>query len=228
MGRADQEALEKKIAEGEAREKKEKKAKKKKERKEKANSFFADFKKFITRGNIVDMAIGVIVASAFTAIVTALSNQIIKPLINWIIAAILGAESLDKIYTFLKWVSNPETGEVDLAKSIYIDWGAFINAIINFLIVAFCLFIILRIATKVKKRIDETINAKKIAEEKAAAEEKEAKEKAEAEKKAAEDAAAAEAAAAEAEKKAEAERQFYENVAKQTALLEQIAAGMKK
>ena len=48
--------------------------------------FFGEFKKFITRGNILDLAVGVIVGGAFTAIVTSLTNNIIRPLINWIIA----------------------------------------------------------------------------------------------------------------------------------------------
>ncbi len=105
--------------------------------------FFSDFKKFITRGNVVDMAIGVIVASAFTAIVTALTNGIIMPFINYLLS--LGGTGLDSAYTFLKKVVDKTTGAVDLANSIYIDWGTFITAIINFLLVAFVLFCILRI-----------------------------------------------------------------------------------
>lgn len=216
MGREDEEVLAEKIAEGEKRVKKAKREK----RKKKAESFWGDFKKFITRGNIVDMAIGVIVASAFTAIVTALSNQIIKPIVNWILALILGQNSLSEIYTFLKKVTL-EDGTVDLTNSIYIDWGAFINAILNFLIIAMCLFIILRVATKAHKKFTETVNAAKLAEEKAAAEKKEAEEKA----------AAAEKAAAEAQaaaEKAETERQFYENVRRQTELLEKIVAAQNK
>ena len=112
--------------------------------------FFSDFKKFITRGNIVDMAIGVIIATAFTAIVTALTNKILMPIINWFLLVVTGGKSLDAIYTYLKWVplkdaeGNP-TGEVDLVNSIYIDWGAFITAIINFLLIAIVLFCILKV-----------------------------------------------------------------------------------
>lgn len=64
--------------------------------------FFGEFKAFITRGNVLDMAVGVIVGSAFTAIVTALSNNILKPIINWILALCLGTGSLEGVYTFLK------------------------------------------------------------------------------------------------------------------------------
>ena len=105
--------------------------------------FFQDFKKFISRGNVVDMAIGVIVASAFTAIVTALTNKIIMPCINWLLS--LGGAGLVSAYTFLKVVRDPVTNAIDLTKSIYIDWGAFITAILNFLLVAFVLFTVLRI-----------------------------------------------------------------------------------
>ncbi len=114
-------------------------------------NFFAEFKKFITRGNVVDMAVGVIVGSSFTAIVNALSNNILKPFINYLLALIFGANSLSEIYTFL---GDPaiiaETGEIDLANSIYIDWGAFINAIINFIIIAFVLFCIVKAINKMR------------------------------------------------------------------------------
>lgn len=117
--------------------------------------FFSDFKKFITRGNVVDMAIGVIVASAFTAIVTALTNGIIMPFINYLLS--LGGTGLDSAYTFLKKVVD-ETGAVDLANSIYIDWGSFITAIINFLLVAFVLFSILRVFMRSKGFLQKQIS----------------------------------------------------------------------
>ena len=113
--------------------------------------FFKEFKKFITRGNVVDMAVGVIVGSSFTAIVNGLSNNVLKPLINWLLALIFGADSLSEIYTVLKEVKDPSTGEIDLTQSIYIDWGAFINAIINFFIVAFVLFVIVKIINKLRE-----------------------------------------------------------------------------
>ena len=63
--------------------------------------FFQEFKKFITRGNILDLAVGVIVGGAFTAIVTSLTNNIIRPFINWIILLIGGKQGLSSAYTFL-------------------------------------------------------------------------------------------------------------------------------
>lgn len=107
--------------------------------------FFADFKKFISRGNIVDMAIGVIVGSAFSAIVTAFTNKVVMPFINLLLS--LGGENgLDGAYTYLKKVYT--NGSLNNDKSIFIDWGAFITAIINFLIIALTLFIILKVAMK--------------------------------------------------------------------------------
>ena len=127
----------------------------KQELKEKRVSFFADFKTFITRGNVLDMSVGVIVGGAFTAIVNGMSNFILKPLINWLLALILGENSLDKVFTFLKKVEvvDPETqiATIDLANSIYIDWGSFINAIINFLLIAIVLFSIVKVINKFKE-----------------------------------------------------------------------------
>ena len=170
-----------------------------------------EFKKFITRGNIVDMAVGVIVGSSFTAIVNALSNNILKPIINYLLTLIFGANSLSEVFTFLTRVVNAETGEVDLTQSIYIDWGAFINAIINFFLVAIVLFTIVKVVNTLrdgqKKLVQEILDdvptkadlkemkkrgikitddniVKFLAEKKAAIEEAAAKEKAEAEEKA--------------------------------------------
>ena len=119
----------------------------------KVKQFFAEFKKFITRGNVLDMAVGVIVGGAFTAIVNGLSNFILKPLINWLIAALLGEKGLSGAITMLspgyKDVLDAQGAvigqELDLATSIYIDWGSFISAIINFLLIAFVLFSIVKI-----------------------------------------------------------------------------------
>ncbi len=112
--------------------------------------FFGEFKKFITRGNVMDMAVGVIVGGAFTAIVNGLSNFVLKPIINWILALMLGKGSLSEVYTFLGAPTYLEDGTIDLANSFYIDWGSLINAIINFLIIAFVLFAIVKFINRVK------------------------------------------------------------------------------
>ena len=127
-------------------------------------NFFPEFKKFITRGNVVDMAVGVIVGGAFTAIVNGMSNFILKPIINWLLAMILGKDSLSDVHTFLVRVDKATDvldaeGNVigtqmvpDLAESIYIDWGSFINAVINFFLIAFVLFTIVKVINKIKER----------------------------------------------------------------------------
>ena len=125
--------------------------------------FFAEFKKFIMRGNVVDMAVGVTVGSAFTAIVNGLTNFILKPIINWVLAMIFGADSLTDLYTFLKVSYKDvldEAGtvigtEIDLANSIYIDWGSFINAVLNFFIIAFVLFCIVKLVNKMREEAKE-------------------------------------------------------------------------
>ncbi len=139
--------------------------------------FFGEFKKFITRGNVLDMAVGVIVGGAFTAIVNGLSNFILKPIINWLLALILGADALTGIYTFLpnckaykplldeagNAIPGKFTSEIDLANSIYIDWGAFINAIINFLLIAFVLFMIVRTINKFNENREGVFSNAKLA-----------------------------------------------------------------
>lgn len=126
------------------------------------NKFFAEYKTFIKRGNVVDMAVGIIVGAAFTAIVTSLSNSILTPLVNYLITIIVGKDSLSGIYTFLtktEVASNVLDAEgnvigtemvTDLAQSIYIDWGAFINAVIQFFLIALVLFTIVKIINKMR------------------------------------------------------------------------------
>lgn len=140
--------------------------------------FFKEFKDFITRGNVLDMAVGVIVGGAFTAIITALTGQILQPLINWLLAGATG-EGLESAVTILKPAYVEGTDVIDLANSIYINWGAFITAIINFILVAFILFCIVKtinsvraggkkLADKQKKAIEKKLKKGKITEEEAA------------------------------------------------------------
>jgi len=100
------------------------------------------------------MAVGVIVGGAFTAIVNSMSNNILKPLINYFLATILGKDSLSELYTYLPAPVYAADGTVNLEESIYIDWGAFINAIINFIITAFVLFCIVKIINHVREKQD--------------------------------------------------------------------------
>ncbi len=121
--------------------------------------FQGEFKKFIMRGNVVDMAVGVIVGGAFTAIVNALSNNILRPLVNYFLALCFGADTFAEIHTILKPgykdILN-DAGELigqelDLTQSIYIDWGAFISAVLNFFLIALVLFTIVKLINKVRE-----------------------------------------------------------------------------
>lgn len=119
-----------------------------KNKKEK-KGFFGEFKEFISRGSVVDLAVGVIIGGAFTAIVTALTANIFQPLINWVISLCGGKDALASARTILSRVEFAD-GTIDWASTIYIDWGAFISAIINFLLVAIILFSIIKAINSAK------------------------------------------------------------------------------
>ena len=154
--------------------------------------FFGEFKEFITRGNVLDMAVGVIIGGAFTAIVTALTSGILQPIINYIIGKIIGDGSLEAARTVLDcyvlddgskfWPTNGVTIQqylaanpglsIDWAATNYIDWGAFISAIINFLLVALILFLIIKTFNRVheageaaKKKLEKKDEAEEPAKE---------------------------------------------------------------
>lgn len=111
---------------------------------------FKEFKEFISRGNVMDMAVGVIIGGAFSAIVTALTDKIIMPLVNWVLSATGGAKGLESAYTILS--AGYTDGKLDLEKSIYIDWGSLIAAIFNFLIIALTIFVIVKAFNASKRR----------------------------------------------------------------------------
>ena len=210
----------------------------------KIKKFFGEFKTFITRGNVLDMAVGVIVGGAFTAIVNGLSNFILKPIINWLLALVLGDNGLESAVTILskaymvgedgKFIFD-EAGNkiVDLANSIYIDWGSFISAIINFLIVAFVLFLIVRTMNNIAKAHERMIEGLDLDEKKEIyqirKEQKVSKKQAKAiyearveDMKAAKVAVEAEAAAKAAEEAAIAKAAEEEKAMANTRLLEEI------
>ena len=115
----------------------------------KIKALLAEFKAFITRGNVVDMAVAVIIGAAFGAIVTSMTNGIIKPLVDWAVASAGGGEGVGLITMlkpgFVLDASGAATDVIDLTTSIYIDWGDFIMKIIDFLLIAIVLFIIIKV-----------------------------------------------------------------------------------
>ena len=233
MSKEDMEVLQARIAAAEKAERDRKRKEWKEQMKKERKGFFKEFKKFITRGNVLDMAVGVIIGGAFSAIVSALTNHILMPIVNWILLKITKGEGLDEVYTYLNKVEtiDEETGEkvIDLAKSIYIDWGAFITAVLNFILIALVLFLIIRTFNRIKENSQAVYcgytKEEYIAFRKAGKTQEDIAEMAAArdEKAAAEKKAADEAAAAAEAKKAETLEQFYANIEKQTKLLEEIA-----
>ena len=174
---------------------------------------FAEFKKFITRGNVIDMAVGVAVATAFTAIVTAFTKGFITPLLT----LLTGESDLDEMKWVLRDAITKTTGEgADAVTEVVEDevailWGPFVHAIMDFFIIAMALFIVIKVASSLRDRAERLHKAARNLltddDEKAAAAAAEAAAKCEEEKKLAEEKAAAEAAAA-----AEAERLAAEKV----------------
>lgn len=135
-------------------EKKALKAQKKAERKANKKGVFKEFIDFINKGNALALAIGVIIGGAFSSIVGAINVSIISP----IIACIMGPDSLadnEKLWTVLRWkeVLNEETGLYETVAGVYINWGAFIQAVIDFLLIAVILFAISKIVSGVVKRM---------------------------------------------------------------------------
>jgi large conductance mechanosensitive channel len=106
-----------------------------------AKKMFEEFKKFAVRGNVVDLAVGVIIGASFTGIVTSLVNDIVMPPIG----LALGGVDFSNFFVVLKGDRAVDTlAAAKAAKDVTINYGLFVNAIINFLIVAFVLFLLLR------------------------------------------------------------------------------------
>ncbi len=133
---------------------------------DKKKSLWHDFKEFAFKGNVMDMAIGIVVGGAFGKIANSLVTDIIMPPLG---LAIGGVD-----FTELKIVLKEATAE---AEAVAINWGNFVQIIIQFLVIALCMFLVIRAINAADKKI----NAKKIAEKEAA--DAAAKAKAEAEKK---------------------------------------------
>src|SRR5689334_15476598 len=104
-------------------------------------SVFTEFKKFAVRGNVVDLAIGVIIGASFTTIVNSLVNDVIMPPIG----LALGGVDFSNFFLVLKGDPSVESlAAAKAAKDVTINYGLFINACISFLIVTFILFMLLR------------------------------------------------------------------------------------
>jgi large conductance mechanosensitive channel len=102
---------------------------------------FDEFKKFAMRGNVIDLAVGVIIGASFTGIVTSLVNDVIMPPIG----LALGGVDFSNFFFVLKGDYAVDTlAAAKAAKDVTINYGLFVNAVINFVIVAFVLFLLIR------------------------------------------------------------------------------------
>lgn len=115
----------------------------------------SEFKEFIAKGNVMELAVAVIIAGAFAVIVTSLTNDMIMP----IVGAIFGDVDFSAKYTVLSGAELVEPGmSLEAAREAganVLAWGAFITSIINFVILAFIIFMLVRYANKVQARFEE-------------------------------------------------------------------------
>ncbi|MCF0205009.1 MAG: large-conductance mechanosensitive channel protein MscL [Muribaculaceae bacterium] len=113
------------------------------------SNFIQDFKQFAMRGNVLDMAVGVIMGGAFGKIVTSLVNDVIMPLVG----KIMGGFN----FTELKWVLSPATTDAagNEVPEVALAYGNFIQSTVDFVIIAFCIFCFISLIAKLQRKKDE-------------------------------------------------------------------------
>ncbi len=118
--------------------------------------FVKEFKEFISKGNVMDLAIGVIIGGAFGKIVASLVNDVIMP----IVGLILGGNRVDNLTILLKNTGNAET-------DVVLRYGAFLQNIIDFVIIALVIFIVIKAINKMKRKkvVEEVVEEPVISEE---------------------------------------------------------------
>jgi large conductance mechanosensitive channel len=107
---------------------------------------FQEFKKFAVRGNVVDLAVGVVVGAAFTSIINSLVKDVLTPPLGWV----TGGLDFSNLFFVLKGGHPTTLAEAQKIGAITINYGVFINTIIQFVIVAFVLFLLLRQINRLK------------------------------------------------------------------------------
>ena len=110
------------------------------------SNFLKEFKEFAMKGNVVDMAVGVIIGAAFGKIVSSLVNDIIMPLIGVVTGGIN--------FTDYKWVIQKAVmdGQEVLKPEVSMNWGAWVQTVVDFLIVAFCIFVMIKFINNLRKK----------------------------------------------------------------------------
>ena len=123
-------------------------------KREKAKGFMKEFKEFISRGNVIDLAVGIIIGSAFTAIVNSLVKDLIMPGVGYLI----GGLKFDQY----KWILAPETEE---AAEVAITYGNFVQQTVDFLIIAFVVFLMVKAINNFRKKEEPKVEEPKISDE---------------------------------------------------------------
>ena len=121
---------------------------------EKSKKFITEFKEFALKGNVLDLAIGVIIGGAFNKIVSSLVNDIIMPPIG----AITGGVD----FKDLKYILKPQIGDI---PAVTLNYGAFIQNVVDFLIIAFSIFIFIKVVSKLNRKKEEANKEESIFEE---------------------------------------------------------------
>ncbi|HIT96223.1 MAG TPA: large conductance mechanosensitive channel protein MscL [Candidatus Aphodousia faecavium] len=131
--------------------------------------FISDFQSFISRGNVIDMAVGVIVGAAFTAIV----NSMVKDVINPVLGVLIGSQDFSNFFLVLSMPENytgPMTYEaLTKAGAAVFGYGAFFTAVFHFLLMALVVFTLVRVVSKVRAAAQAKLRVKHEEERKAAA-----------------------------------------------------------
>ena len=107
--------------------------------------FLSEFKEFAMKGNVVDMAVGVIIGAAFGKIVTSLVNDVIMPVIGVLTG---GVNFSDKKWIIQQAVAD---GETIVTPEVAVTWGAFVQTVIDFIIITFCIFVAIKFMNKLKR-----------------------------------------------------------------------------
>lgn len=111
--------------------------------------FLTDFKEFAMRGNVIDMAVGVIIGGAFGKIVSSLVNDVIMP----VVGILTGGIDFKESKVLLK--AAEMNGEEIVKPEVWLTWGMFVQNIVDFLIIAFCIFMAIRVMNRFKKKEEE-------------------------------------------------------------------------
>ncbi len=109
---------------------------------------FNEFKSFIARGNVVDMAVGIVIGAAFTAIITSMVGDVLMPVIGVFTSGI----DFRTLFIALDGNEYANIAEAEAAGAAIVKHGLFINAVVNFLIVAFVIFMLVRQVNKLKEK----------------------------------------------------------------------------